>query len=96
MTKYGGPVEGLGETGGGPEAVALSQVLDLRQTEYFRVMKGSREWGQGRAIEKPGGWAGGPHLPGIQWGRKLPPQPQKGDKGLRWSLQSGYHACIRC
>lgn len=38
----GGPVEGLGETGGGPEAVALSQGLDLRQTEYFWVMKGAR------------------------------------------------------
>lgn len=62
--------------------MALSQGLDLKQTEYFWVMKGSREWGQGRAFEKPGGWAGGPHLLGIQWERKSPPphNPRKGTK----------------
>lgn len=50
--------------------MALSQGLDLRPTEYFWVVRMSRKWGQGQAFEIPGGWVGGPHLPGTQWGRR--------------------------
>ena len=66
MTKYRGPAGALKETGGGLEAMALNQGLTLRHTEYFWVIKGSGEWGQGPAFEKPGGWVNSLHFPGIQ------------------------------
>lgn len=46
--------------------MALNQGLTLRHTEYFWVIKGSGEWGQGPAFEKPGGWVNSLHFPGIQ------------------------------
>lgn len=66
MTKYRGLAGGLKETEGGLEAMALDQGLTLRHAEYFWVIKGSGEWGQGPAFEKPGGWVNSPHFPGIQ------------------------------
>lgn len=44
------------------------------------MMERSGEQGQGQAFEKPGGWVGGPHLPGTQWGRDGAPHPSKGAK----------------